>query len=536
MTKTRLQSAKDSAQIARLELYTAAAKRKAAIVSKYDATEPSLNRRQPTREMKSEDDIYPMRKRALGTNVGRDLERNYSPARGMLHQIRMNVVGSLGKLQINKVAGSTKDDGSEQGAGWFNGVWAKDCDYRDPGIHFSSALQNVVASAVREGDLLTMVDDGLIENTGKLLHWEGDQIAPLSEDALKVKGLAGPDITQENGIIRGKWGKVLGYVVSGKRGMTVISEAADATVFKPEDAWLVKNPWRLNQGRGVPALITAATNILDLYEILSKEMLSAKRASQIAGFVKRGDAVTDWDVPGSDAIHLPENSDKTSDELTDEGAGADDSGKKNYERFEALTGGIFEYLDKGDDIVLPKIDRPNVQLNTFIEAVLGYAGSSLGLARAYTLLRADSSYTAFRGDMILTWAGAFYPLQKWLERSYADKVAVKVLRWAQGKGVIPKLPYGWETRLSWQWPTMPHVDEAREEAATENALRNGTTDYGELLGPAWRTKFAALSEQLDVARENNLPLSVFGMKSGGAAVVEEPKTPEQIKKKAEENQ
>jgi hypothetical protein len=165
------------------------------------------------------------------------------------------------------------------------------------------------------------------------------------------------------------------------------------------------------------------------------------------------------------------------------------------------------------------MNRPAVHMNEFIEAVLGYAGASLGLAKAYTLLRADSSYTAFRGDMILTWAGAFYPLQKWLERSYADRVAVKVLTWAQSNGKITKLSEGWERRLSWQWPTMPHVDEAREEAATENALRNGTTNYSELLGPSWRTQFSALSEQLEDARKKNLPLSVFTMKSGGSADV-----------------
>jgi len=81
---------------------------------------------------------------------------------------------------------------------------------------------------------------------------------------------------------------------------------------------------------------------------------------------------------------------------------------------------------------------------------------------------------------------------------------------------------------------MPHVDEAREEAATENALRNGTTDYSLLLGPDWRTKFSALAEQLDVARESNLPLSVFTSVSGGAATPEETKTPEQKLKDNEE--
>ena len=278
-------------------------------------------------------------------------------------------------------------------------------------------------------------------------------------------------------------------------------------------------------------MITSATNILDLYEILGKELLSAKRATQIAGFVERADAVDDWDNPGGVPAHLPENSDKSSTEVAAEGANATtDNSALNYERFEALTGGIFEYGAKGDKITFPDINRPNVHLPEFIDAVLGYAGSSLGLARAYTILRADSSYTAFRGDMILTWAGAFYPMQKWLERQYADWVAIKALTWAQRKKLIPPLPSGWARRLSWQWPSMPHVDEAREEAATENALRNGTTDYSLLLGPGWRTKFGALAEQLAVARENNLPLSVFTAKSGGSA---EPNTPETSKKETE---
>ena len=63
---------------------------------------------------------------------------------------------------------------------------------------------------------------------------------------------------------------------------------------------------------------------------------------------------------------------------------------------------------------------------------------------------------------------------------------------------------------------MPHVDEAREEAAIQNALKNGTQDYSILLGPDWRNKFTALSEQLEEARRLKLPLSVFETVSGGA--------------------
>ncbi len=64
--------------------------------------------------------------------------------------------------------------------------------------------------------------------------------------------------------------------------------------------------------------------------------------------------------------------------------------------------------------------------------------------------------------MILTWV-TFIAMQKWLERSYADWVARKVLAWAMGNGKIKTLAPGWEQSLSWMWPTMPHVDELKEE-------------------------------------------------------------------------
>jgi capsid protein len=506
-----LTAARRKHQIAALALETAIAERRAAIVSKYDATESSLMRRQPVREMANEDGIYPMQKRQMGVNIGRDLERNYSPARSILHQFRMNVVGSLGKLQVNV-------PGGDAAAEWFNGVWAKDCDYRDPGIHFSVVLQNIVASVLREGDVLAMVDDaGLIagkDGSGKLINWEADQVVPLTEDGLKAKGYA--NATQENGIIRGQWGKVEAYVVTGKRGVTSV-EAVDATVWKPEDARLIKNPWRVNQGRGIPSIITSATNFLDLYEILAKELISAKRATQIAGYVERDDSVTDWDAPGAaGAGHLPENSTKSATETAAEGANSSENATANYERFEALTGGIFEYVAKGDKITFPDIPRPNVRLAEFIEAILGYAGASMGLASAYTLLKAQGSYTAFRGDMMLSWV-TFYAAQKWLERTYADWVAGKVLAWAQRTKAIPVLPAGWERAMSWQWPTMPEVDQLDAENATAQALKNGTVDYSELLGPDWRKRLEGLSEQINVIRELGIPLSVLELKSGGAA-------------------
>jgi capsid protein len=512
MAMTALDREKKRNEIARLQMETAAMNHRSRILAKYDATESNRARRQAQAEYLEEGGIYDMTRRLKGCNLGRDLERNYSPARGIMHQFRVNVVGEYGKLRVNVPNG-------DEATGWFNEVWAKDCDYRDD-CDWSTMLQNVLASVIREGDMLAVVDDEITgDDSGKLLTWEADQIAPLSDSAFRAAAYIGRSDKdkQDNGLIRNPWGKVLAYVTSGKRGMAVIDKVEDATIYARGLARLVKNPWRLNQGRGVPSLITPATNFIDLYEILASELLTAKRAAKQYAFVKREDAVTDWDSPATGAEFLPENDDKTAGTVAKEGANeTTKTGAKNYERLETFTGGLTDYLAPKDTVEFAKIDRPNSQLAAFMDAVNGQAGAALGLAHAYTVMAAQGSYTAFRGDMIMSWV-TFYWLQKVMERTVADWVAVRVLRWAQRKKAIAALPAGWERALSWQWPKMPEVNELDAQNAIAAALKNGTTDYSELLGPDWRKRLQDYSEMCDFIRSVNLPLKVLETASGGKA-------------------
>lgn len=474
------------------------------IKNEYDVLRSNKLRRTPKVETQAEGGIYPASKRARGANVGRDLERNYSSARGIIHQFRMNVVGALGKLQVNV-------SGGDKAAGWFNGVWAKDCDFRDA-QHWSTICQNVVAAVMREGDILAVFDDDLIEDSGKLLFWETDQILPCSDALFKARF---PETAvNDGGIVRDKWGRITAYTVTGKRGLTAIDNEADLTVWKRENAVMPRDPWRMNQGRGVPPMLTAAASLLDLYEMLARELQSAKKAASDYAHVKRKDAVDDWDLPGSAPSLLPENSGKDAATVATETGGGAAGPARNYENLEAFTGGYTDYGAPEDEIVIYDPKRPNVNMAGFVEAVLCHAGAAFGLARAYAMLRADTSYTAFRGDMIMTWQGAFYPLQKWLERAFADWVAVKALTWAQRTKRITALPEGWERSLSWQWPRMPEVDSAKQQNAIAQAVKNGTTDWTQLIGPDWKSHFDALAEQIEYAKAKGIPLSNMETKSG----------------------
>jgi capsid protein len=473
--------------------------------AEYDVLRSNKLRRTPQRETTGEGGIYTPNKRAHGTNLGRELERNYSSARGIIHQFRMNVVGSLGKLQVNS-------EGGEEAGAWFNGVWAKDCDYRDA-QHWSTVCQNVVASIMREGDLLSVFDDGLIDDSGKLLFWEAEQILPCSDNLFKAKFPEEGNV-QDSGIVRNKFGRVLGYTCTGKRGLISIDNEADLTVWMRDNAIMPRDPWRMNQGRGVPPMLTAAASLLDLYEMLARELQTAKKAAADYAYVKRVDSVDDWDNPGTAPELLPENSGKDAATVATETGGGATTGARNYESLEAFTGGYTDYGQPGDEVTHFDPKRPNVHMPEFIEAVLCQAGAAFGLARAYACLRADTSYTAFRGDMIMSWQGAFYPMQKWLERCFADWVAVKALNWGMRHGQIKKLPAGWERSLSWRWPRMPEVHADQAQSAIALAFKNGTTDWSQEIGPDWRSHFDAIAEQIAYAREKGIPLSNMETKAG----------------------
>lgn len=451
--------------------------------------------------------------RLLAINLARDSERNYSVAKSIFKQLRNNVVGSDAKIQVN-----TNDDFAKEATEWFNKDFFVNCDFRST-EDFSKIARNVVAAKKREGDILVMFDDGSSlnvkpEGTGKIICWDADQLAEVSDGDKKLPAGA----TQEGGVVRDQYGREIGYIVAKKRGSQQVN-FEDASFFRRdpdnEDAnsvKLIKSTYRVNQGRGTADMLSSIADLLDCYEMRSKELQSAKVAAALAGTITREEAVEDFD---------DERFDPTADN-SDDSAGATNTLPENqtkpvtYERMENLTGGYFDYLAKGDKLELHDIKRPNVHMAEFLDHVTDAAGAVFGFAHAYSRMKADTSYTAFRGDMILSWV-SIYVEQKDLEREFLDWVAVRAIRWAiKTKRITAVAPIGWEKKLSWHLPVMPFVDELKERQGNAAALKNAEKDFSELLGPQWKDKMDALAEQVAYAREKGLDwLGIFEAKSGG---------------------
>jgi capsid protein len=443
-------------------------------------------------------------------NLCRDLERNSTSAKGILKQLKVNVVGTLAKLQFN----SEDEELNEEVNAWFNSEWAPESDSRDD-VHFTDQLKLTLASVIREGDCVLAFD---LFDDGKLLYWEADQMVEINEtdwknqeDWTEVIIEDGKKKTvplqQSSGVIYDSHGIVKAYAVSSKRGMLTV-ELKHATILPKGVAKLVKNPFRHNQLRGTGDFFAAIADIEDIYEMRAKELQSAKLAATFGGTITKEDAVDEAIFRGGVG---PESLLETED-----GAEEVTTNITNYETLETLTGGMLEYLLPDEKFEAADLNRPNIHVQEFFDFVLESSGAGFGMARAYTRLRADSSYTSFRGDMILTWP-TFLEWQKFLERYVCDWVAKNVLEWAMKQKKISKLPVGWRGMFSWLFPVMPQVDPEKEGNAIDSAIKNGRTDFKKVLGPDWKKKLKGTGDGLTEAKNNNIPLSAFETKAGAIA-------------------
>jgi capsid protein len=268
----------------------------------------------------------------------------------------------------------------------------------------------------------------------------------------------------------------MGYVFTSLHGKTSIDPKTDPfTAIARFDiksnpdgsAKLIKSPWRMNQHRGEADAFSISNQQQDIYEIIAAELQTVKKSSQIAGWIKL-DPKADGAMTGIANALMKQG--KTAAEI-DALINGDGSNPGlvgvTYESLEALSGGKFEYLQPGESVEWHNPQRPNINICEFIDWIQIASGASMGIGRARSTGKAETSYTAFRGEEIMSWQ-TFEWEQKFLERRLLDFLGVKAIRWALKKREITEKPAeGWESRLSWAWPKMREVNELVAEQAMQ---------------------------------------------------------------------
>ena len=135
-----------------------------------------FQREQGLVERGSEDEILNAYGRGKVLDLARNATRNSSTFNGILKQLDLNVVGTKGGKAIFKI------DGSDELRQSFS-AWTREADFFD-GLSFNTLLKLILKTYVLGGDMVLMFDDGLIEDSGKLVVYEPDEIGNTTEEAL----------------------------------------------------------------------------------------------------------------------------------------------------------------------------------------------------------------------------------------------------------------------------------------------------------------------------------------------------------------
>lgn len=466
-------------------------------------------------ETKSEDEILAASQRLKVLNLTREGMRNAPQVRALVQQLRVLTVGLLG----GKLTMSTEDNKWNAEAQDFFGDSARSIDFID-GTDLNNSLKLILTSLAAEGgDYAIVFDDGVLSGdygTGKFRFFESDNIANI--DPVEFKNRFGEKWAQSQGLIYNELGRFVGIILSGKkRGKQIFAKDECFTLVRDPDAdaseacWFYgKRKWRLLQGRGISPQTVAIAALLDMYELVSSEVQSGKLNSKIFAQVVDSMGVEDGS-DGSEEIDSgvadeattvapEEDGEEDGTEVVEE-VTTDD--QLDVTEFEGTTGGKVLNPPTGTKLELLDMKRPSENAIKFVDWLNGGAAAVHGLARVYAGLKAESSYTAFRGEQCIS-LPSIEEGQKELERGPLDWIGIKRIQWGISVGLLRDGPAGWQKKMQWSWPSMKEVNEVDAQAAVTAKIKNYMTTYQQLLGPNWKTILVQVSNEMKWFADNNL--------------------------------
>lgn len=501
-----------------------AGSRRIAVYDRYDAVKHSGNRPRRLIDRGSEEAEFRKYDRMYAISLGRDMHRNQARFVALERQIARMTAGTV-RCQVN-TENRAWNAAAER---YFNKIFARDCLMTIPRMHLSELCEQLISSLIREGDALVVFDDGRVRGSGKLVVFEADQLVTMaSEDFKRLY----PGCTQEAGVILDEYDCIIGYITSAVRytdemeahrpNTLSVLPASECVTYDTDQAVLLAARYRPGQIRGVPEMLPVSICLDDADDMIKSEQITAKRAARCYATVRLGDAsasaMADSElmqaVEQQEALgHVdPETGELVNPEPTPR------QERPHYESIDNDDSAIVTYLDGHDQLDIHDPQRPNLHTDEFYRARNADAAAALGLARGYAEMSVTNSYTAHRGESLLTWA-AIHDRQKQLERTLLDWLAVKVLDRAIQLGKLAPAPSPeWRHLISWDLPTMPPIDERTAVEAQAASLKAGLSTYKDLLGSDWEEHMREYSREIALARELGLPISPLETVSGAQAV------------------
>lgn len=494
---------------------------------KYDAvTKDASLRERLYAETGGEETALTINERNRLIALVRNLERNSDHINGFLTQLDLNVVGTVGGKATFSFPKEYAESAKELRA--LFGNWARECEFID-GVPLQELLKLAVRTKYVTGRAVLLFDDGIVCDSGKVIVFEGDAVAGISDREFKAKFPDG--WSQHQGLIKDEFGRTRGAFCSmSQRGVAVFPRLVDergrlavwALVKDADAAWLdspftiYQHVKRINQVASVPCLAPSVGSVMDLEALSKYELQSAKKSAQTIATVTQ---------PENDAANLTDGLDPDAQVPPSDGVdSAVDSAIDGEEEEESTlelpeiegAGAIYDVLPPGLRMELLNPHHPNTNVIGMVTWIKQNASWANGVAGLFATGKADSSYSASLVEQSITWP-KFEDEQQKLKTGILDWLVGRWAAWAQRKGIIPRnlaLPPDWIRRVSYSFPKKREPDAQKEQAAISQGLRNFTVSLRDIYGPDWRERADEIQEELAYFSERGIPHPALQTVSG----------------------
>lgn len=460
--------------------------------------------------------------------LARDMARNGETMSALLRQFDFNVIGTCG----GKASFSLGDEYAETAAALREAFadWARSCEFFD-GEDFQHVLRMALRSKITSGRAALVFDDGLVRDSGKVILVEGDCIASVRDADFAARFPKG--WTQCQGVVKDAVGVTRGCFVSfGQRGSSTFDMTlpdgragvwslvrAEGVEWLDSPFTLFSHAWRINQTVAAPSVHASLGSMIDLEDVTKFEIQAAKKNAQtiatLTGPAPESTAALTAasGLDNSAIFDDPDTAAAAAAEAAEEAA--EDATPVELDHIEGANV-LYDVLPPDAKLELLDTKHPNANMPEFIRWIAGRVGWANGVGSVYATGKADASYTAFRGEQVMSWP-AFEHEQHLLESHVCDWALRRWFAWAVRKGTLPKglaLPDGWMRRVSWKWPSMREVNRVDSANADAQELRNCTKSLREILGSDWKEWLKNYKEELDVCRELGIPHPALQTVSG----------------------
>lgn len=477
-------------------------------------------------ETRTEDEILNPTRRAKLLDLTRNLVRNSSLFNTVLGQLTTNAISTCG----GKVVISTPNEESNRALKKTFFAYTRNTDF-----HTGDTLNRLLKRALREyvigGDCVLVFDDGLVEDSGKILLFESNQIVDVAAPEVERRYGAGSWIS--NGRVYSRNGRHIGTVVSRSQSPLLGDANPDACYFLRKDPngnpldnyWYhFSSNWR--QGRGVSQAASAIATIHQLEDLVQSELLASRRNSQIFCWLLDNQTPQE-EMPsafGGD-LSAEDISSMTDEEIlriAKEEADAEKVVSFNHAKESSV---VYEALPPGYDAKQLTMSHPNQNVQTMVDWLANRCAASMGLSKVFATGNPEDGN--WRSNQLFSWP-AIRELQKECEQ-ILDWLFSRFVAWAKKKGLFKAyIAEDFMDFVSWEWRGIDDLSPVEYQNGIRLALENNTKTYREILGNNWKERLEQTAYEHKWMSEHGITPVGEKLISGGQTEASKRQVQEQV--------